>query len=85
MNWSSAPIPVPDKPLLNLAEVEAFLGYNAKTIKRWVREGKFPAPKRIGDGQRWTALSIGVWLAWRDHCPQMTPKDGDSGEPVKEN
>lgn len=86
MNWSSAPIPVPGKPLLTLAEVAIAVGYHEKTIQRWIKEGTFPAAKRIGDGKRWTAMSIGVWLAWQDFCPATDENDapnGDSGEVVK--
>ncbi len=67
MQWTTAPIRVPDVPLLTLAQVSTLVGYSTKTLRAWVKEGRFPAPRTVGDGKRWTALSVGVWLAWQEY------------------
>lgn len=82
MNWIPATIQVPDKPVLTLSEVSVAVGYHEKTIKRWVKEGTFPASVRIGDGNRWTALSVGVWLAWQNFARQ--PVAGDEGDETED-
>ena len=36
------------------------------TLKRWVREGKFPAPVKLGDRMTaWRASDVTAWLASR--------------------
>lgn len=72
MDWTEARIRIPSQPFLNLVEVAAVAKAHPKTIRRWVREGRFPAPRQPG---RWTAFSVGVWLAWQDFAGDMGAED----------
>ncbi len=65
MEWSEVRIRVPAKPFLDLLEVSEVARVHPKTVRRWVREGKFPAPRQPG---RWSAVSVGVWLAWQEYA-----------------
>jgi predicted DNA-binding transcriptional regulator AlpA len=82
MNWVQAAIRIPDKPFLTIGEVSHVLGYNRKTINRWVKEGTFPSPILIDGVRRWPAMSIGVWLAWKEHGPKPQ-ETNENDNPVK--
>ena len=82
MEWGTTTIQIPKKPLLAARDVAVLLDVHEKTVRRWVEEGKFPPPKRIGGQERWTNIAIGVWLAWQDFAPnpvigEETAPDGD--------
>lgn len=79
MHWGTAPIRVPEKPLLTAGEVAALFDVHAKTIRRWVEEGKFPPPSKIGGQERWTNLAVGVWLIWQDYAPDPVIPPGHRG------
>jgi predicted DNA-binding transcriptional regulator AlpA len=84
MQWTTAPIRVPDVPLLTLSQVSVLVGYSTKTLRAWVKDGRFPAPRQVGDGKRWTALSVGVWLAWQDYQKPIADLE-DAGDEAAEN
>lgn len=76
--------------MLTIGEVADCICYDQKTIRKWLREGKFPPPIVDGKSVRWSAMSIGVWLAWREHGPREPMptkgrKDDDSRLAVKGN
>lgn len=54
--------------LLRKSEVLDMLGVSYPTIWRWVRDGKFPAPREIGatDGKdgtvRWVQSEVEAWI-----------------------
>ena len=54
--------------LLRKAEVLEMVGVSYPTIWRWVRDGKFPAPRTIGatgakDGAvRWVEAEVCAWI-----------------------
>jgi prophage regulatory protein len=54
--------------LLRKAEVSEMVGLSYPTIWRWVRDGKFPAPRTIGatndkDGEvRWLQSEVEAWV-----------------------
>jgi predicted DNA-binding transcriptional regulator AlpA len=77
MQWIPGYIRIPDTPLMTLAQVSAALGYSTKTIRQWVKEGRFPKPVAVGDGKRWSAMSIGVWLAWQEYA---SGPEGEGGK-----
>lgn len=79
-NWTSTPIQIPDQALLSAADVGVYLGVHQKTVLRWVREGRFPAPRKTAGGSdRWTARAVGVWLAWQDFAPEGPLVAGPGG------
>jgi predicted DNA-binding transcriptional regulator AlpA len=80
MHWETATIRVPAKPFLTIGEVATVVGYNRKTINRWIKEGAFPAPITIDGVRRWTAMSVGVWMAWKEYGPKGA---GDEETPTK--
>lgn len=49
------------------------LGVSARTLETWVRDGRFPPPRRIGRTCYWTRQSVETWVrtafdvqnAWR--------------------
>lgn len=49
--------------LVNEKQVEALVDLSGKTIKRRIREGKFPAPIVIGRVKRWSRQVIQEWVA----------------------
>jgi prophage regulatory protein len=56
--------PRADDPLvLRARDVVRLIGLSAKTITRQVREGKFPAPIRLGENRvGWLRSDIDTWL-----------------------
>ena len=82
MHWETATIRVPAKPFMTIGEVAAVVGYNRKTINRWIKEGTFPAPISMDGVRRWTAMSVGVWMAWKEYGPKLTSEL--AGETEKE-
>jgi len=45
-------------------DLSAYFGVSRQTIWRWTREGKFPAPVKLGDNcTRWNRSSIQAWEA----------------------
>jgi prophage regulatory protein len=54
--------------LLRLAEVSTMIGLKRSSIYRYVREGRFPAPIKVGERSvRWKLADI---LAWRARVGQ---------------
>lgn len=80
MHWTEVKIRVPEQPFLSTEEVAALAGVKGGTIRRWVREGHFPAPRRPGI---WSGLSVGIWLAWQEYISageEPGDKDDDEGK-----
>ena len=44
--------------LIRMSEVTAIVGFSRRTVERWVIDGKFPAPMKIGGPHSRT-------IAWR--------------------
>jgi prophage regulatory protein len=62
------------KRLIRLAEVASMLGIGRSTIYKYVGEGTFPAPIKVGDRSvRWKLADV---LAWRVSLRQDEPRDG---------
>lgn len=55
--------------LLTPSTVKALVGYAPTTLRRWVREGKFPAPKKFGGRLRWRAADVRAWMQARTITP----------------
>ena len=54
--------------LLRLAEVSMMVGLKRSAIYRYVAEGRFPAPIKVGERSvRWKLADV---LAWRTHVAQ---------------
>ena len=54
------------RPLLRQSDVIAILKVSRPTLWHWRREGRFPAPIKIGPNTiAWTPESIEAWLAER--------------------
>ena len=85
-------IEVPDDDMLSLNEVCKFIRRDRKLVNRWLADGRFPRPIRIGKSDVWTARSIGIWLASLEYqCPSLagdgesedSENDGPDETPVK--
>jgi predicted DNA-binding transcriptional regulator AlpA len=55
----------PEQALLNQKQVMRMLFVGSReTLSRWVRQGLFPPPIRIGGGQlRWLRSEVDAWIA----------------------
>lgn len=53
---------VPQIELLTLSQVAAALKVHRNTLRRWVKEGIFPAPALIGRRQRWRVADVADYL-----------------------
>lgn len=81
MQWIKAEIDIPAQPFLDLNEVSVAVGYSVTHLKRWIKAGKFPKPRRVaGGGKKWSARAIGVWRAWQDYDPTTEGSDDDADE-----
>jgi prophage regulatory protein len=53
--------------VLRLAAVLEAVGMKKSTVYKWVREGTFPAPVRLGvQSVGWREVDIEAWLASRE-------------------
>ena len=43
---------------LKIEKVATIFDTTARTIRRWVKEGKFPEPVRVAGVKRWRAIEI---------------------------
>lgn len=81
MHWTEVRIRVPESPFLTTEEVAVLAKVSDVTIRRWVRDGKFPAPRRPGI---WSGVSVGIWLAWQDYVSGSTDTpDGEEEAPAE--
>lgn len=49
--------------MLKIGEVESAIGMKKSSIYRWVSEGAFPAPVKMGArAARWDSLAVDAWL-----------------------
>ena len=60
----------PSKKMLRISEVTEWLNVSKSTIYSWVREGDFPKPIILGNGDRsaasrWLKEEIDLWLESR--------------------
>lgn len=67
--WKPPPAPVDELParprLLRLRDVKAKVGFSQATIYRWMSEGTFPRPLKVGHGSAWRESDIDAWIAAR--------------------
>lgn len=50
--------------LIRLPEVEHRVGLKKSAIYQWIKEGRFPAPRKLGPTcSVWTESSINDWIA----------------------
>ncbi len=55
--------------LLTLADVLEYTGASRATIYRWMAEGSFPRPIKIGErANRWLSSDLSAWLASRSRA-----------------
>jgi excisionase family DNA binding protein len=59
------PTHLPASKLLTTADVAALLQVSAQTIRKWVSQGTFPKPVRMGRKVRWDAETVRRALAAR--------------------
>ena len=65
---------MPISRLLRLPEVTSVTGLGRDTIYRLIREGKFPAQRRISDrASAWNEEDIRAWIESRPIAKQPTP------------
>jgi len=50
--------PRKDRTLLTMREVTSMFSVDESTIRRWVRQGKFPAPIKVGGTVRWCSCCV---------------------------
>jgi predicted DNA-binding transcriptional regulator AlpA len=72
-------IPAPAQPFLTATEVGRVLGRDAKTIRRWAKEGlhDFPCPITFAGDLVWPARVVAIWLAWQEIKPQSQAAQKD--------
>lgn len=51
--------------LLRIKGVREKVGFSLATIYRWMREGTFPRPVKVGHGSAWRESDIDAWVAGR--------------------
>jgi excisionase family DNA binding protein len=61
-------LPVPAK-LLDVRRVAGLLGCSPRHVFRLTDSGKIPAPVRLGNLVRWSAVEIEQWI--NDGCPEV--------------
>ena len=67
-----------DSPYQTRHQLEKLLKVSPATIYRWIKEGKFPKPVRLGANMvRWKASDIEVWIVERETF--QLPKQKDTG------
>jgi prophage regulatory protein len=81
-DFSSGAPPSNDPIIPGWRGASAVVGRSVPSLKRDVREGRFPAPIELGSNQiGWRKSWIESWLASR---PQRTYRKTDAAEPVPE-
>jgi prophage regulatory protein len=56
-----------DHPYQTRKQVEKLLQLSPATIYRWIKEGNFPKPVRLGANMvRWKASDIDAWILSRE-------------------
>ena len=70
--------------LLRRREVERMTGLARSSIYRYMQEGDFPRPVRVGPAAvRWKASDITGWLESRPVARgELDPPDGDQVQPA---
>jgi prophage regulatory protein len=67
-----------DSPYQTRHQLEKLFKVSPATIYRWIKEGKFPKPVRLGANMvRWKASDIEVWIVERETF--QLPKQKDTG------
>ena len=84
MEMTTISIQAPRQLFFDLADLARSLGKDKKTIQAWVKEGRFPPPITLGAGKVWSNTAIGVWLAWTQVCPAVSPSKHDENVGVEE-
>ena len=51
-----------EERLLPIKEVVKIVGFKKSTIYKFIKEGKFPEPVKIGTSSRWKLSSIRKWM-----------------------
>lgn len=51
--------------LLTVETVAALVGCRPDTVRKWVAEGRFPQPIRLGRAVRWRAEVVNGWMRAR--------------------
>lgn len=55
------------RDIKGLAAAEGILPCSRSSLWRWIREGKFPRPQKLGDRiTAWRASDVAAWLASRE-------------------
>lgn len=51
--------------LLTAETVSALVGCRPDTVRKWVKEGRFPQPINLGRAVRWRAQVVNDWMKAR--------------------
>jgi predicted DNA-binding transcriptional regulator AlpA len=68
---SDSPVPV---ELLTIKQTAALCGCGERSLWRWSRSGRAPAPVRIGGAVRYRRAELLDWIA--RGCPRCDGRDG---------
>lgn len=52
----------PQKQLLDVQDVKAYTGLSVTTIYKYVKQGIFPQPKKIGRSTRWRLADVQAFI-----------------------
>lgn len=48
--------------LIPIGSVEELTGFKKSSIYKWIQEGSFPPPVKIGRSSRWASDEIDAWI-----------------------
>jgi prophage regulatory protein len=58
---------IPPRKYIRAQELATILAVHRTTLWRWVRDGHFPRPVRLGPNTvAWDSIQVDVWLASRE-------------------
>ncbi len=60
------PLPTEQDRLFRMPDVESITGHRRSTIYAWIKDGRFPAPVKVGTfSSAWRKRDIDQWYASR--------------------
>jgi predicted DNA-binding transcriptional regulator AlpA len=70
---------MPIDQYIRLKKLARLLDVHPKTIQRWSREGRFPAPTYVGGEPRWKESEVLVYLETHKTAPPEADISGTEG------
>lgn len=70
---------------LDIHKVAERVDLSPKTVRRWVRLRRFPAPFRWGKGHAWLESDIDRWMVRNAAANEIDPEDMPTGDTIGED